>query len=474
MKKINLSILVLLMLVGTYSCNDALDIFPEDDIPEENAYTSVPDLVLGMNAVFANYSPEANIDFSSILTDDTKVGEDNGGQRINEHNFLITANTFRATQIWTGNYALINSINRVIAAAGSITPQNAAEQATYDNILGECYALRAIAHFDLLSFYSQDYNSATESVPYIDYVVVLEQPARNTVGEVLTGIQADITTAQGLIDPSISDVTRITQDFFTALRARIALYTGDNGTAITLSQQLMNNYPIANQAQYISMFDDEDNTEVIFKADRVVGDPLAGGIWMFSNNGGSFIEVSNELVSIIPPGDVRNTTIWTNLDATFNADTQERVNKYPGSGGNRYLNDIKVFRSGEMLLINAEAKARTTDFGGAATMIQTLRTARTGSPAALPSYANLNEAMEDILFERRLELAFEGHRFLDIKRTRDITGTGIVRSQTLEDCGGASGTFNCDLAANDHRFTLPVPAAELDGNASMTQTPGYN
>ncbi|WP_430412018.1 RagB/SusD family nutrient uptake outer membrane protein [Kordia sp.] len=473
MKKINLSILILL-LAFTYSCNDALDILPENTIPEENAFQTVPDLVIGMNAVFSNYAPEANFDFSSILTDDTKVGEDNGGQRINEHNFVVTANTFRATQIWTGNYALINSINRIIAAAGSITPQDAAEQATYNNILGELYALRAIAHFDLLSFYSQDYNAATESVPYIDYVVVLEQPARNTVGEVLTGIQADITTAQGFIDPSITDVTRITQDFFTALRARIALYTGDNPTAITLSQQLLNNYPIANQTQYISMFDDEDNTEVIFKADRVVGDPLAGGTWMFTNNGGSFIEVSNELVSIIPAGDVRNTTIWTNQDATFNADTQERVNKYPGSGGNRYLNDIKVFRSAEMLLINAEAKARTSDFPGAAIMIQTLRSARTGTTATLPSYANINEAINDILFERRIELAFEGHRFLDLKRTRDITGSGIVRSQALNDCGGTSGTSNCDLAANDHRFTLPVPAAELDGNANMTQTPGYN
>lgn len=473
MKKINLSILIL-MLAFTYSCNDALDILPENSIPEENAFVSVPDLVLGMNAVFANYTPEANLDFSSILTDDTKVGEDNGGQRINEHNFVLTANTFRATQIWTGNYALINSINRLISAAGGITPQNAAEQATYDNILGECYALRAIAHLDLLAFYSQDYNAATESVPYIDYVVILEQPARNTVGEVLTGIKSDLTTAEGFISPTISDVTRITRDFLTAVRARMALYEGDNTTAMTLSQQLINSYPLADQAQYVAMFDDTDNTEVIFKADRVVGDPLAGGTWMFTNSGGSFIEVSNELVSIIPAGDVRNTTTWTNLDANFEADTQERVNKYPGSGGNRYLNDIKVFRSSEMVLINAEAKARTSDFSGAATMIQTLRSARTGTTAPLPVYANINEAITDILFERRLELCFEGHRFIDIKRTRDITGLGIVRSQVLNDCGGTSGTSNCDLAANDHRFTLPVPAAELDGNANMTQTPGYN
>ncbi|WP_353780179.1 RagB/SusD family nutrient uptake outer membrane protein [Winogradskyella sp. 3972H.M.0a.05] len=474
MKNIKFRLFGFILLVISYSCNDATDILPQNTIPEETAFETVEDLVLGMNAVFSNYAPEQNFDFGSIVSDDTKVGEDNGGQRINEHNWVITANTFRANQVWLGNYALINSINRVLAAAEGITPQNADEQATYNSILGECYALRAIAHLDLMAHYSTDYSAGTASVPYVDFVVVLEQLPRNTVGEVVTGIKADLTTAEGFIDPAQSDVTRITRDFITAVRARLALYEGDNSTAMTLSSQLMANYPLANQAQYVAMFDDTDNTEVIFKADRVQGDPLAGGSWMFTNSGGSFIEVSNELVSIIPAGDIRTVTIWTNLDANFVADTQERVNKYPGSGGNRYLNDIKVFRSSEMVLINAEARARTGDLGGAANMVQSIRDARTGTTGTAPVYNSLADAITDILFERRLELAFEGHRFIDVKRTRDITGLGFVRSEALLDCGGTSGTSNCVLPANDHRFTLPIPAAELDGNANIEQTPGYN
>ena len=71
-------------------------------------------------------------------------------------------------------------------------------------------------------------------------------------------------------------------------------------------------------------------------------------------------------------------------------------------------------------------------------------------------------------------MAFEGHRFLDVKRTRSITGQGFVRSEALNDCGGTSGTSNCTLSVGDYRFTLPVPATELDGNVNMTQTPGYN
>ena len=473
MKKIN-SIVTIILVSLLYSCNDALEILPENTIPAENAYQTVPDLVLGMNGVFANYAPEANIDFSSTLTDDTKLGEDNAGQNTNEHNWSITASTGLATRVWTGNYAMINSANRILEAAQTITPSGAAQLATYNSVKGECYALRALAHLDLMAHYSQDYNAATESVPYVTSVVIFEQPSRNTVGEVVTGIKNDLTLAEGLIDPAATDVTRITPNFIKAVRTRLALYEGDNTTAMTLSGELMAAFPLADQTQYVNMFADADNTEVIFKADRVSGDPLAGGLWMFSNSGGSFLEVSNELVSIIPAGDVRNTVIWSNLDAAFVPDTQEHVNKYPGSGGNRYLNDIKVFRSSEMVLINAEARARTTDLAGAATMVQSIRDARTGIAGAAPVYADLSAAIDDILLERRLELCFEGHRFIDIKRTRDITNQGIVRSSVLNDCGGTSGTAECVMVVSDHRFTLPVPSAELDGNPNMTQTAGYN
>lgn len=470
------SITVITALMLSFSCNDALDILPEDSIPAETAYTSVDDLVIGMNGVFSNYFPEAQIRFSSIFSDDTKVGEDNGGQEINFHDFQLTAATGRANSIWTNNYFLINSANRLLVAAAGITPE-ATEQSTYNNILGECYALRAIAHLDLMAYYSTDYNSATESVPYIDYVVVLEQPSRNTVGEVIAGIKSDLDTANGLIDAGITDNKRITKDVIKAVRARLALYEGDNSTAITMSNDLIGKYPLADQTQYVNMFvGDADNTEVIFKAARVLGDFSAGGIWMFTNSGGSFIEVSNELVSLISPIDVRNNVIWTNTSASTGiTDTQERVNKYPGTpGGLAFLNDIKVFRSSEMYLINAEAKARTNDLTGAAMMVQAVRNARFGLTGTPPTYANLLEAITDILAERRLELCFEGHRYIDIKRTRDITNQGINRSEALNDCGGTSGAANCSLAVGDHRFTLPIPAGELDGNPNISQTPGYN
>ena len=79
-----------------------------------------------------------------------------------------------------------------------------------------------------------------------------------------------------------------------------------------------------------------------------------------------------------------------------------------------------------MYLVRAEALARQSQFGPAAADIATLRTAR-GSSASTPgAYGSLAEAIQDIVDERRLELCFEGHRYLDIKRSRGVLNQGLL------------------------------------------------
>ena len=122
-----------------------------------------------------------------------------------------------------------------------------------------------------------------------------------------------------------------------------------------------------------------------------------------------------------------------------------------------------------MLLINAEAKARSNDFAGAAQAIKDLRDVRFGEATPLPTYNNLDEALTDILEERRKELAFEGKRFLDLKWIGGDLNIGVSRNET--DC--ASFSAPCGLPRSSYRFTLPIPQAELNANPNITQNNGY-
>ena len=122
-----------------------------------------------------------------------------------------------------------------------------------------------------------------------------------------------------------------------------------------------------------------------------------------------------------------------------------------------------------MLLIRAEVQARGGMLTEAAATIKALRDSRYTGNAPAVNYSSTTVALTDILLERRRELAFEGHRYLDLKRLGGELNIGIDRDS--RDC--ASFTAPCNLPANDYRFTLPIPRSEINANPSIEQNPGY-
>src|SRR5690606_7845943 len=111
---------------------------------------------------------------------------------------------------------------------------------------------------------------------------------------------------------------------------------------------------------------------------------------------------------------------WAFVDNTSNAPGVEVkvIDKYPGKGNTPLKNDVKVFRVTEMYLILAEAAVAENQLGTAAGYIQQIRSARkyTAGPAPLPVYTSQAEGYRDVLKERRVELSFEGHRYVDLRR----------------------------------------------------------
>ena len=469
MKNINNLILICGLIFASYSCEDATDIDPVGSLTSDVTFETLEDLKLGLNGAYARYNPETDILINSVFTDNCKPGYDNGGQEINFYNWALTAGDGNTTSLWNGSYSLINQCNRVLEASELISV-SAAEQAELDNMKGELYTLRAVAHLTLASYFTTDYLDAdalsviiSDRVPGVD-----ETLPRNTNQEVFGFIETDLAMASSLLSATQADNKYISQDFVTGLKARLALLQNDS-SAITHAQSLIDSYSLANRLQYTATFLDSDNTEVIFKAARNSG--LIGGLWYFTNSAGPFIEASNSLYNAFDSDDVRlfvNINFNSNNSGPSDPDNNiHLINKYPGNAS-AFLSDVKVMRVSEMYLIKAETQVTLNDLDGAAETLKALRDARFGTSTALDSYATQTAAYNEVLKERRLELAFEGHRYLDIKRFKERLNSGINRDAL--DC--ASGG-NCVMLPSDHRLTLPIPQVELNANPSIIQNPGY-
>jgi hypothetical protein len=479
------------LMLSIVSCNDAIEIEQPGRLGAENAFQSVSDLRAGLLGAYNFLDTTGEIGLTAAMTDESHRGKDNGGQNNDEQNFNINSSNVYVSRIWGSNYGAIGMANRVIQAAPSI--DSSEDQDEYDNVLGQAHAIRAFAHFQILTYFSPDYtdDSALAGLlvtsPAVD---IFEPRPRSTNGEFYTAISADLDMASSLINAS-EGVTFMGADFVTALRARMAAYRGQYSVADGYAESLLTNYSIATQDEYTAMFEDSDFTEVIFNLERSIGDSYdgqgtegggwAGSLFAFIDataSGGPFMEMSRSVYNLLAGTDdvrlTRNLNIAeSTIDSTYETndnylnDDMLLVFKYPG-GTQPLLNDLKVFRASEMLLIRAEAAADAGDLTGAANLLKELRDARYGAPQAVQSFANETEAFGAILDERRLELLFEGHRWVDLKRLGNRGNRAIDRD--AKECENLAG---CTLPNSDYRFTLPIPLSETTANSGVDQNDGY-
>lgn len=494
-----------LILVSFVSCDDAIEIEQPGTLGKENAFLTVDDLQLGLNSLYNRVDTTAEIAFSAAFTDEAYIGYVNGGQSTGLLNFIMTPNSGAPASVWSNNYSIIGQANRLIEAAGTIVPpaDDADAISLHRHVQGVSYALRAYAHFKILSYFSTDYtdDSALAGI-LVDFVptadMVFDNLERNTNGEFYALIEADLALAESLINFENSSIPTsdkfVNFDFIKALKARMYAYKGDYDQADTFAEELLMDYNIATKSEYVSFFDDGNVVESIFSLERTVNDSYdnqgtggggwAGSLFAFTDpsyTGGPFLEVSRSVYNLLKGTDdvrlERNVNLAESTpdesyatNGNYKADDVLLVFKYPGSENQPLMNDLKVFRSSEMLLIRAEAAADRGDFVDAATFIKQLRDARYGSAQTLPVYSTEQEAFGDILDERRLEFLFEGHRWLDLKRLGD-RGNRFIDRDDFE-CSFFSG---CTLVNSDYRFTFPIPQSELSGNTAIVsqQNPGY-
>lgn len=486
----NIKIILFAMTVAVFSsCNT--DIVQPGELYPEATFQTVADLQQGLIGVYGVIPGENEIQFNSVFTDEVRIGFANGGQGLisGEYTFILNPNSADAFSIWSSNYTLINFANRLISAAENVVVLPSQKE-EFDDIMAQAHILRAYGHFKLLTYYSTDLtdDSALGCI-LVDFVpTIYQQLPRNTNGQVFDFINQDLEYVNKLTsnvqNGKTVDNIYISPDMVTAMKARMAAYRGRYTEALTYAQELIDKYPLTLRTQYDRIWEDLPITtrnEVIFKLARVNGDALVGATWASVNstiNGSPFYEMSTELVNLLYNPNFDYTNQPDIRARSFIGETSEFdkdnivIDKYSGSQGFVMLNDIKVFRSSEMYFIKAEAQASAGDFAGVAATLQAVSRERfrfNQAPIiAVP--ADATAAYAEILKQRRIELCYEGHRWVDLKRLGVKAGVSINRNEA--DCAIYSACF---LANTDYRFTMPIPFAELAANVPITaqQNPGY-
>lgn len=461
------------------SCDDLLDTEPKQSLTPATAfadasgYQSLTLTIYGRARGFNNYGQQLMI-APEIMADNLRIIA-NTGRYIGQE-----ANADRAhIALWnTNHYGAINDANILLSEIDN-TP---GDQALKDKLKGEAYFMRAFFYFDLAKVYG--YEPGKEVNGWNQSAVIRTEPVigfsaadlrtRNTNREVYNLIEADLQAAIGLLPVVAKGTTnayRASKGAAEALLARVYLYDSKFAEAAAMASQAMTTSGFANDgtglltpANYVEAFSTFPNPESLFEIeirsnDWSTVDGVNNSVASLAANvlpSAQFIvTASNELIASYETGDIRRAT-WTETTRSGATGVVYRSNKWLGAKGD-FLQNLPILRGAELYLIRAESRFRTGDEPGARADLNALRSKRgLGAVDAGLTGANL---FSQILQERKVEFALEGHRWFDLKRN------GLTISK--------HGSFQ-PVPYADYRILAPIPQGELTLNSALQNNPGYN
>jgi hypothetical protein len=505
MRKNLFKILLLAGVVSVASCTKVLDTEPRQSIDDATALNSRDNVNAAITATYARLKAVASygrdlLALSEALGDNGRSTNKTG--RLVPESQNIIGNHFTN---WQNSYFAIAEINKTLEAIPKLNVVPVVTTAERDNWEGQLYFLRGLFYFDLMRVYAyipgavvaaQDKGGVpiiTAGVNSIDQAVAT-LPARASIANVYTQIYADLNLAiTKLTNASTSFPHVATRVSAQALLARVALFNKDYATAKTNADAVIASHGnrLMSTTNYVSGWRTAINPEALFEV-------------RFGNNAeniGVNTSLQTSYTTLVAPGDRSRTGGFGDLvptntllaalgisvsangsnTAAITARTTDVRNqlyevgttgrgpafvectKFMGKSGFINLDNVPVIRISEMYLTRAEAQSTTGspvfDEAAARADLVLIKTNRytTYNPApdnALTGAALLNE----ILLQRRIEFAMEGHRFFDLKRR----GADLLK-----------GPHYFDVAFSDVRILPGLPQRELDGNPNLVQNTGY-
>lgn len=452
------------------SCSKSkLELDPPTQVSPETALGTEGDLLIALRGAYAGMR---GVDFfgrTLPVIGDVMGGNAYQSSRNTNRYTLFNNYTFNVTDgnvsgLWTTAYTVILRANRIINAP-------VASSVNVDMYKGEALTIRALCHFMLVRYFSTPYNAnpAALGVPIVTEYDPFAKPTRNTVQEVYTQIINDLNQGYTLMTARTDmanfpyNSSQFNKHGAKALLAKVYMTMNDMANAKAAAEAVITSspYTVVSAGNHAAYWAEPgiraDKVETIFEvsSDAVNNLQFDALSYLYSQAGnyGDFL-VASDLRALFTANDVRGALYPAGVR---NGQNVFFINKYPAISGDR--SDTKVLRMAEMYLIAAEASAGTDET--TARNYVNYVTSRRGADSILTTGATL---YEDIITERRKELALEGDRFLDMQRLQRV----IQRSTNFP---AASRT----IALDNFRRLLPIPQPELDANPNIRtqQNSGY-
>jgi hypothetical protein len=402
--------------------------------------------------------------------------------------FNVLANNTIAYNTWSAGY---NAIGRANRALEGVTANAAKLSAGQDKeYIAECKFVRAVANFYLVNFFAQPYaftpDASHPGIPLITKSFTVPDTAanqpRSTVAQVYTAIIKDLTEALADLPIDYGDIyadkTRATQAAASSFLSRVYLYKGDYANAGKYAKDVID-----------EMYGTYKLNTKVDEAFGPSGYETPESIWYIPNNANDNPNTNNALpMHYYPSGradlPISNSFLSTTTNPYFAADDKRRgmiINGVASTNTTAYkftkkYTDIStradwapVIRYAEILLTYAEAQARlaaTVDLDAIAKLNLVRDRARVSAPPyTIASFAGKDALIAAILGERRIELAFEGHRFWDLMRIKSSVANKY-------DNDGISLLPTQPFGANKN--ILPIPQLEVDKSKGvLKQNIGY-
>ena len=464
-------LIAIALVAGTLlsSCKKKfLDLNPYAEVPTDAAITDEAGMNAAANGMYAQLR-SANLYgrtlplWGDLLGDNLFISTTNSNRYLPELNYTYTVTYFNGGT-WSSAYIAILRANNIINAD---IPSTAVTQ----QLKGEAMTVRALMYFNLVNYFAKQYtvDPNAEGVPIVLAYDPFLRPARNKVSEVYAQIDKDLAEAFASMTNTTKNSSYITKYVARALQARVALFKGDWAAARTAALDVVQNggYTLVTAANLVNYWKGAapvtSKVETIFEvtSDAVNNNGTNALSYFYDQTGYGDALASDDFYNKYSATDVRRQLF---ISGTRASQAVKIVNKYSNTNNAADKDDTKVIRYSEIILTLAEAYFRLNDETNAKLYLNMLVAQRDPSFAGYTSTGA--QLLEDILLERRKELAFEGMRYLDLQRlNRDVVRVNVNNNY--------QGVTPITIPITNFRRLLPIPQDERDANPNISQNTGY-